>query len=114
LGVFAFKKAARVRKRHEFILISKTGKKLQNSQFIILFSQSRANRSRIGITVSRRVAKAVHRNRIKRIAREYFRLNRHKIKGLWDINLIAKTEAAKLSSKQIVSSLEHLFKKLGG
>jgi ribonuclease P protein component len=112
LGVYAFKKTDRIRKRPEFVFISKSGKKIQNRQFIIVYSPSRFNQSRIGITVTKRIGKAVRRNRIKRLVREYYRHNRHRLKGFWDINVIAKNEAAELNSKQIFLSLEDLFETL--
>ncbi len=53
------------------------------------------------------------RNRIKRYSREYFRLNRHKLKGYWDINIIAKREATELTSRQTFLSLQELFDRIG-
>ncbi|MGB2927448.1 MAG: ribonuclease P protein component [Desulfobacterales bacterium] len=52
---------------------------------------------------------ATIRNRIKRFTRENFRLNRHIITGCWDINIIAKKKAAKLSSRQAFLSLQNIF-----
>ncbi len=66
----------------------------------------------MGITVTKRVGKAVIRNRIKRIVREHFRLNRKCTQPYLDINVIAKKEAADLTSEEMFSSLNGLFEKI--
>ena len=110
---FSFTKADRILKRSEFLNLSRNGKKISNTHFIVLFSPGLSEKSRLGITVTRKVGKAAMRNRIKRYSREYFRLNRHKLKGYWDINIIAKREATELTSRQTFLSLQELFDRIG-
>jgi len=112
LGLFGFSKADRILKSSEFKELSKFGKKLQNRQFIVIYSHSRVKRTRLGITASKKVGKAIERNRIKRHIREFFRLNRHNISGFWDINIIARKEVAGLTSGRIHSSLKEVFGKI--
>ncbi len=109
---FSFTKADRILKRNEFIQLSKFGRKLHNDYFIAVFAPGRCGRSRLGITVTRKVGRAVTRNMIKRLVREYFRLNRHLLSGEWDINIIAKKEAADLSSEKIFGSLRNIFERI--
>ena len=108
----SFKKADRILKRNEFIQLSKFGRKIQNEYFIVLYASGRYDRSRLGITVTKKVGKAVKRNRIKRLVREYFRQNRHLLSGYWDLNVIAKKEAADLSSEKIFDSLCNVFERI--
>jgi ribonuclease P protein component len=110
--VYSFSKADRVLKRPEFINLVKTGKKIQNRHFIVYFHQNHLGRSRIGITVSRKVGKAVRRNRIKRLTREYYRLHRGELMGSWDISIIAKKSVANLASKEVFSSLDRIFERI--
>ena len=112
LGVHALSKADRLLKRPEFTRLAKTGKKIQNRIFIFYYSRATGDRSRIGITVSRKVGKAVRRNRLKRLSREFFRLNRHELLGFWDINIIAKTTAAELSAAPLFRALKDLFSRI--
>jgi ribonuclease P protein component len=109
---FSFTKADRLLKRNEFIQLSKVGRKLQNNHFIAIYASGRLDRCRLGITVTRKVGRAVKRNRIKRLIREYFRCHRHLISGKWDINVIVKKEAADLSSEELFGSLQNIFERI--
>lgn len=106
---FTFKKADRILKRSEFVYLSRHGRKLQNDVFIVVVLPGRTDRSRLGITVTRKVGKAVKRNRIKRLVREFFRLREFQQTAVWDINIIAKKGAAELPSNLIFSALKSLF-----
>ncbi|MBW2656515.1 MAG: ribonuclease P protein component, partial [Deltaproteobacteria bacterium] len=64
---FTFTKADRILKRPEFIALSKSGRRVQNTEFIAYFLHAQYNRSRLGVTVTKKVGQAVERNRIKRL-----------------------------------------------
>jgi len=106
------KKTDRIRKRSEFITLSKLGRRVHNEHFIAVVARGEFGQCRLGVTVTRKIGNAVMRNRIKRRVRECFRLNRHQLTGIWDINIIAKKVAADLSSEQIFQSLSNLFEKV--
>ncbi len=106
---FSFTKADRILKRSDFIALSKSGKRVQNSEFIAYFGPTRHSQSRLGVTVTKKVGQAVERNRLKRMVREFFRLNRHGLAGKWDINIIAKRQSAGITSEKANRSLENIF-----
>jgi ribonuclease P protein component len=109
---FRLTKADRILKRREFIALSESGHRIQNEHFIAIFSPNQLGRSRIGITVTKKVGPAVKRNRIKRLVREHFRLNRHQFAGHWDINIIAKRQASDFSSGQAFRALADIVERI--
>ncbi|RPJ82663.1 MAG: ribonuclease P protein component [Deltaproteobacteria bacterium] len=109
LKTFHFTKSDRITNRSEFVNLSNNGQKLKNEHFIAAVRPGRSTITRLGITVTKKIGCAAIRNRIKRLTREYFRLNRHRIQGIWDINIIARKETSTISSKIAFSSLERLF-----
>ncbi len=104
-----FTKADRLLKRSDFLKLTQTGRRIQSKYFIAYVRHNNFQHCRLGITVTRKVGKAATRNRIKRLAREFFRQNRYMINGHWDINLIAKREAADIPNKVILNNLEVIF-----
>lgn len=111
---FGFPRTLRLLRRRDFVRLSRTGRRVQNEQFILCFAPGRGDAVRLGITVSRRVGGAVVRNRIKRLCREAFRLQQHRISGCWDLLLIAKKQAAARDNETLRQSLSDLFRHLKG
>ncbi|MBW2411419.1 MAG: ribonuclease P protein component [Deltaproteobacteria bacterium] len=109
---FFLTKADRILKRREYLALAKSGRRIQNEHFIAIFSPNRLGRSRIGITVTKKVGPAVKRNRIKRLVRESFRLSRHQLAGTWDINIIAKRQAADFSSGNAFQSMADIIERI--
>lgn len=102
-----FPKSARLRKRPEFVSLSRTGKKVHSPNFIVISKSNGRDESRLGITVSSKVGNALVRNRIKRIVREFFRRRRHDWLPASDIVVIARKGAGALRSDLITRELEH-------
>lgn len=67
---------------------------------------------RVGLIVAKKnVRNAVDRNRIKRLARESFRLNQHQIPA-YDIVLLARRGSSQLPNKVLFGHLEQLWIRL--
>jgi ribonuclease P protein component len=109
---FFLQKSDRLLKRAEYVELSDSGRKLITGLFIVLAAPAQSGRSRIGITVSRKVGGAIQRNRIKRLAREAFRLNRHLLCKPLDISLIARNAAADQPNRAIARALKGLYETL--
>ncbi|MGE5303494.1 MAG: ribonuclease P protein component [Alphaproteobacteria bacterium] len=101
-----FPKSARLRKRPEFLSLSRTGKKFHSPNFIVISKSNERGESRLGITVSAKVGNALVRNRIKRLIREFFRRRRYEWIPGSDIVVIARKSAATLSSVLMQKELE--------
>lgn len=102
----AFPKPCRLRKSWEYDYVWKMGCKLHTPHFILLLADSPAGRTRLGLTVSRKVGNAVMRNRVKRLAREFFRQNKNCFPLGVDFSVVAKKGAAALSALEINSELQ--------
>ena len=104
-----FPKTARLRKRAEFVNLSRRGVKLQSANFVVVVWAKRQQENRLGITVSGKVGNAVTRNRIKRSIREYFRRHRAELPMESDILVIARRGAAELEGDGVRVELEKVF-----
>lgn len=110
MSAFSFKKGVRLLRRADFERLSKYGKKIHRDHFVVTYCRNSLGDLRLGVTVSKKVGHAVMRNRVKRLVREYFRLNRALFDDAYDMNVIAKTGVAKLSSQEINQALEGIFR----
>lgn len=70
----------------------KYGRRISSENFTVFLQANDSGFNRLGIVVKKEVGKANYRNRIKRYFREFFRLNKHKIKGSFDIVILAKKD----------------------
>jgi ribonuclease P protein component len=66
---------------------------------------------RIGLSVSKKIGNAVTRNRIKRLIRQVFLEEKHRIKSGKEFIIIARKPAADMSYYEVKNSLDHLFRK---
>ncbi len=79
-------------------------------QMIILGRLNQLGYPRIGLTVAKKhVRHACQRNRIKRLARESFRLNQHKLPSM-DFIFLVKKGVAELDNHTLMETLEKLWR----
>ena len=70
--------------------------------------------TRLGVTVTRKVGKAVHRNRIKRLVREAFRRERRRFAPGLDLVWIAKRDATAATFERTQRDMRRLAEHLKG
>ena len=96
-----FSKAERLRKRREFLGVYERGDKIQSTYFVLYMLENGRPHHRLGITASRKIGRAVVRNRIKRRLREIFRTNKQAVFPHCDLVVNAKRSAARARNQQI-------------
>jgi ribonuclease P protein component len=111
-------KSRRLLARSQFLALKQGAGRKHTEHFIFLWRPNGLAHSRIGLTVTRRVAGAVGRNRVRRLLREAFRLSGSKIlpPGL-DLVVVAKNGAEALdfaqAEAQMALACRTIAKRLG-
>ena len=67
-----------VKENYEFRRIYRKGKSIVTPYLVLYCQRNRQGRTRLGVTVSTKLGKAVVRNRVRRRLREIYRLNEDK------------------------------------
>ena len=98
-------------KRAQFGLVYDEGNSWVSSAIVIKALPNGLGLSRWGFTVSRRVGKAVARNRVKRRLREILR--RTPLQSGWDIIFIARPSAARANYASLGKSVRGLLLRAG-
>ena len=79
------RKSSLLRKGWEFERVYSQGRRFHSRDFTLICAPNSFGRNRLGISVHRKIRGAVKRNRIKRIIRESFRLDRQYYPSEMDI-----------------------------
>ncbi len=112
----AFPREFRITKRPHFLECYDRGRRYFSANFILIVLKRAENESswRLGLAVSKKVGKAVRRNRIKRLVREFFRLHQERISLPLDMVVIPKKaiDVNRLDFAQVQSELTPLLRKI--
>ena len=95
--------------------VYKLGKTASNKFFAVYMHRNDKSRTRLGLSIGKKVGKAVVRNKLRRWIKEYFRLNKHLLPSA-DIVVAARSPAKELVSagkygdteKNLTSLIEQL------
>ncbi|MFC1950360.1 ribonuclease P protein component [Chloroflexota bacterium] len=94
-------------KPDQYALVYKEGSSWVSSLVVMKALPNGLSLSRYGFSVSKRVGKAVTRNRIKRLLREILRLI--PLKPGWDIMFIARSGTVTIEYAELKKSIESLL-----
>ncbi len=101
----SFSKKERLLNRSDFVNLNRSGKRYHTEHFVVLLKPNGQGIRRLGVTVTRKTAKAVKRNRIKRLIREFFRLNKGRLPQAHDFVIIARKDASGLNLRMVTEEL---------
>ncbi|MBE7028641.1 MAG: ribonuclease P protein component [Ruminococcaceae bacterium] len=107
------KNTVSIKENREFSYLYRRGKFISSDCLIIYFRANRFNKNRLGITVSKKVGKAVIRNRVRRRIKESYREVESMLPLSYDFVIVARSSASLADYKKILSALKYLFKKAG-
>ena len=85
-----FPRSCRLTARRQFQAVYRDGHRVGSKSFTLFGIPTSLGYCRLGITVTRKLGGAVRRNRIKRLMREVYRLNRWQLAGSIDIVVNAR------------------------
>lgn len=117
---FAFRRAEHLRRPADFRRVYDRRRSASDGWLIVYACENGLAHSRLGLSVSRKVGNAVHRNRLRRLYREAFRLSRQELPVGLDLVLIPRKpdeptlEALKRSLPRLVRQAARKLAQDGG
>lgn len=105
------KAANSLKKNDDFRRVYRQKNSIANKLFILYIKKNDLDYSRAGFTVSKKIGKAVVRNKVKRRMREVYRLKEKNIVKGYDLVLVARERCSEATYKEIESGILHILRK---
>jgi len=99
----------RLRSKDRFQQVRRQGRSYKHRLMILVALPNQLPYSRFGFTASKRIGKAVTRNRARRRMREAVRLRMKEIKPGWDLVFIARKPIVHATFQEIQAATEQLL-----
>lgn len=100
----------RLRQKADFDRVYRTGSRAGDALFAVNALRNEFGHARLGMSVSiKTCGKAVNRNRVRRLVREFFRLRRPELPAV-DFVITSRAGAREASAADLQASLERLMK----
>ncbi|HOK07212.1 MAG TPA: ribonuclease P protein component [Syntrophales bacterium] len=109
MGGARFCRRERIRKKQDFLRIYREGVRGGTRHFRWVLCRNPEGMRRLGITAGRKTGNAVRRNRIKRLLREFFRLNKARLPEGMDIVITVRERVPYLTYADVFRELEGLL-----
>ena len=99
-----------IRKKEDFKKIYTRGKSFANKKLVIYYMKNNTEDLKIGISISRKVGKAVVRNHLRRLIKENIRLMKD-LKSGYNVIFLARIGSDDLDYYSMRNSIRHILKK---
>lgn len=106
-------KTVTLKENYEFKRIYRKGRSFVNSALVVYVYKNRKDYNRIGLTTSRKIGKAVKRNRARRIIREAYRKIEGRIKQGYDLIFVARGKTVYLKTQDIERIMFDILRSAG-
>ena len=107
-----FPRQERIGRKRDFDRVFREGCVIRAPEMTVRAAPNDIGHPRLGLSVGRRLGGAVRRNRIKRLLREAYRLNRLLITASCDIVIVPRTQWTDLSLGAIQPSFRRTLRKI--
>lgn len=101
----------RLRERNRFQQVRHEGRCWTEAYVVMCALPNGKAYSRFGFSVSKRIGKAVVRNRVRRRLREAIRLRRTAIAPGWDVVFVARAPSAEATYHQLAQACERVLRR---
>jgi len=112
MGQFSFHKQARLRREQEYRRVYREGKRTQAFPLRAVALKRAEGKSRLGLSIGRKLGDSVVQNRWKRHIREAFRLHRHLLRAPFDLVVSVSWEAGPEEVDRVESAFLSLIGEL--
>lgn len=107
--MYKLPKARILRRRNDFQRIHRLGKSYANRYLVMYVFTASGLEDRVGFAAGKKLGNAVTRNRVKRLMRECYRLNQHRIEKGYTLLLVGR----KAATTEKYDVMEKAFLSLG-
>lgn len=108
-----FPRSERLVRSRDFDVLIRTGRFFRHPLFTLVLAQTGVHRRRLGVSVGKRVGRAVIRNRVKRRLRALYVQHRHLLPECCDCLLIVQPKLATATPALLAHAIERTFARAG-
>ena len=102
-----------IKNNYEFHRLYSKGKSAGTGRMVLYLRRTKRTDSRLGVTVSKKLGKAVVRNKIRRRLREIYRTNEDKLLPGFDLVIVARRGSTEAAYRDLEADFLRLAGKLG-